>query len=39
MTQLYKPKDFMGEQVIVVVNFLFKKTINIMSKCLVIGGG
>jgi tRNA-binding protein len=38
ITDLYKPKDLLGKQVIAVVNFPPKQIANIMSECLVLGG-
>lgn len=38
ITELYKPKDIIGKQVIAVVNFPAKQIANIMSECLILGG-
>lgn len=38
ITDLYKPEDLLGKQVIAVINFPHKQIANIMSECLVLGG-
>jgi len=38
VTNLYKPEDIIGKQVIAVVNFPPKQIATIMSECLVLGG-
>jgi len=38
ITQLYKPQDIIGQQIIAVINFPAKQIANIMSECLVLGG-
>lgn len=37
ITQLYKPEELIGKQIIAVVNFPPKQIANIMSECLVLG--
>jgi len=38
ITELYKPEDLIGKQVVAVVNFPPKQIANMMSECLVLGG-
>lgn len=38
ITQLYKPEELIGRQVVAVINFPPKQIANIMSECLVLGG-
>lgn len=38
ITDLYKPEELIGKQVVAVVNFPPKQIANIMSECLVLGG-
>src|SRR5690554_2379654 len=38
VTELYKPEDLIGRQVVAVVNFPPKQIANMMSECLVLGG-
>ena len=38
ITNLYKPEDIIGKQVIAVINFPPKQIANMMSECLVLGG-
>lgn len=38
ITELYRPKEIIGKQVIAVINFPPKQIANIMSECLVLGG-
>ena len=38
ITDLYKPADLVGRQVVAVVNFPPKQIANMMSECLVLGG-
>lgn len=37
ITELYKPKDLIGKQIVAVTNFPPKQIANIMSECLVLG--
>jgi tRNA-binding protein len=37
ITDLYKPEELLGRQVIAVVNFPPKQIANIMSECLILG--
>lgn len=37
LTNLYKPEDIIGKQVIAVINFPPKQIANFMSECLVLG--
>jgi tRNA-binding protein len=37
ITQLYKPADLVGKQIVAVVNFPPKQIANFMSECLVLG--
>lgn len=38
ITDLYRPEELVGRQVVAVVNFPPKQIANIMSECLVLGG-
>lgn len=38
ITQLYKPEELIGKQIIAVMNFPPKQIANMMSECLVLGG-
>lgn len=37
ITQLYKPEELVGKQVVAVVNFPAKQIADLMSECLVLG--
>ena len=37
ITDLYKPEDLIGKQIIAVVNFPTKQVANFLSECLVLG--
>lgn len=37
LTELYKPGDLIGKQIVAVVNFPLKQIANLISECLVLG--
>ena len=37
ITQLYTPKELIGQQIVAVINFPKKQIANLMSECLVLG--